>query len=106
MFNILKNGSRSVLYSHQQYKRVPISLHPRHYLLFSGFIFLFLLIFFIVAIFTGVRWYLVVLIGSSLMISDVEHLFCVFIGHLCIFFGRTCAQVPSVQGPECWHPFS
>ena len=37
-----------------------------------------------------------ILIGSSLLISDVEHLFCVFIGHLCIFFGRTCAQVPSV----------
>ena len=46
MFNILKHGIRSILYSHQRYKRVPVSLRPHHYLLFYGFIFLFLFIFF------------------------------------------------------------
>ena len=70
--------------------------------LVSFFVFVY---FFIVAIFTSIRWYLMVLIGSSLMISDVEHLSCVFIGHLCIFFGRTCAQV-QVCRAECWRTFS
>lgn len=70
--------------------------------LVSFFVFVY---FFIVAIFTGIRWYLMVLIGSSLMISDVEHLSCVFIGHFCIFFGRTCAQV-QVCRAECWRTFS
>jgi hypothetical protein len=44
-------------------------------------------LFFIVAIFTGVRWFLtVVLISVSLMISDVEHGFGITVGHLYIFF--------------------
>jgi hypothetical protein len=56
------------LQSHQQWRNVPLFPHPCQHLLSPGFL--------ILAILTGVRWNLrVVLICISLMIKDVEHIF-------------------------------
>ena len=70
----------SSLHSHQPHSRILFSLFPHEVLFF---------VFLIVAVLTGVRWYLIVISICISLMSDVEHLFICWLA-ICMSYLEKC----------------